>query len=123
MSINFSDLALTAALEPIPDVDSLVFKDRSDYKLIGTRVADVDNLTMVTGGGLYGSDIQLAGMLYAVYEKCPATYGRVLSANLDYIKSRPGIVDAFLVEGNDNVGELLDGVAIVARSTWQAFSG
>jgi isoquinoline 1-oxidoreductase beta subunit len=121
-SIDFSELALAAALEPIPDVDSLVFKDRSDYKLIGTRVGDVDNFTMVTGGGgLYGSDIQLPNMLYAVYEKCPATYGRVLNANLDYIKSRPGIVDAFLVEGNDNVGELLDGVAIVARSTWQAF--
>ena len=38
------------------------------------------------------------------------------------LKSRPGVVDAFSgCEGNDNVGELLDGVAIVARSTWQAF--
>ena len=70
---------------------------------------------------LYGSDLQLPDMLYAVYEKCPATYGRVVSANLDHIKAMPGIVDAFLVTGNDNVGELLDGVAIVARSTWQAF--
>jgi len=120
--IAFSDLALAAALEPIPDIDSLVFKARSDYKLIGTSVGDVDNHTMVIGGGgLYGSDIQLPDMLYAVYEKCPATYGKVLNANVDYIKSKPGIVDAFLVAGNDNVGELLDGVAIVARSTWQAF--
>ncbi|MDG2089796.1 MAG: molybdopterin-dependent oxidoreductase [Gammaproteobacteria bacterium] len=121
-SIAFADLALNAALEPIPDTDSLVFKDRSDYKIIGTSVGDVDNHTMITGGGgLYGSDIQLPDMLYAVYEKCPATYGRVQSANLGHIKTMPGIVDAFLVEGNDNVGELLDGVAIVARSTWQAF--
>jgi isoquinoline 1-oxidoreductase beta subunit len=120
--IPFSQLALAAAREPIPDINSLVFKARSDYKIIGTRVPDVDNHTIITGGGgLYGSDIQLPDMLYAVYEKCPATYGRVLSANLDHIKSLPGIVDAFLVEGNDNVGELLDGVAIVARSTWQAF--
>lgn len=121
-SLSFAELAIAAAREPIPDVDSLVFKDRSDYKLIGTRVADVDNHTFVTGGGhLYGSDIQLPGMLYAVYEKCPETYGRVKSANIEHIKSLPGIVDAFLVEGNDDVGELLDGVAIVARSTWQAF--
>ncbi len=120
--LPFSQLALAAAREPIPDINSLVFKARSDYKIIGTRVPDVDNHTIITGGGgLYGSDIQLPDMLYAVYEKCPATYGRVVSANLDQIKSLPGIVDAFLVEGNDNVGELLDGVAIVARSTWQAF--
>lgn len=121
-SMSFAELALVAAREPIPDVDALVFKARSDYKIIGTRIGDVDNHTFVTGGGhLYGSDIQLPGMLYAVYEKCPATYGRVISANLDHIKSLPGIVDAFLVEGNDNVGELLDGVAIVGRSTWQTF--
>ncbi|MBN4053320.1 xanthine dehydrogenase family protein molybdopterin-binding subunit [Haliea sp. AH-315-K21] len=120
--LGFAELAVAAALEPIPDIDSLVFKDRSDYKLIGTKVGDVDNHIMVTGGGgLYGSDIQLPDMLYAVYEKCAATYGKVVSANLDHIKSMTGIVDAFLVEGNDNVGELLDGVAIVARSTWQAF--
>ena len=121
-SLPFSELAEAAAFEPIPDIDSLVFKARSEYKIIGTSVGDVDNHIMVTGGGeLYGSDIQLPNMLYAVYEKCPATYGKVINANLDYIKSKPGIVDAFMVEGNDNVGELLDGVAIVAHSTWQAF--
>lgn len=121
-SIPFADLVMDAAMEAIPDVDTLTFKDRADYKIIGTHVGDVDNLTIVTGGDtLYGSDVKLPDMLFAVYEKCPATYGRAISANIDQIKSLPGVVDAFIVEGNDNVGELLDGVAIVARSTWQAF--
>jgi isoquinoline 1-oxidoreductase beta subunit len=120
-SFTFAELALDAAMQPLPDVDTLVFKPRSEYKIIGTRVHDVDIETIVTGRPLYGSDLNLPGMLYAVYEKCPATYGRVVSANLDQIKAMPGVVDAFLVTGNDNVGELLDGVAIVARSTWQAF--
>ena len=120
-ALTFAELALDAAIQPVPDVDTLVFKPRSEYTIIGTHVGDVDNHTIVSGASLYGSDIQLPGMLYAVYEKCPATYGRVVSVNLDHIKSLPGIVDAFMVEGNDNVGEMLDGVAIVARSTWQAF--
>ena len=121
-SLPFADLALDAAMQPLPDMDSLVFKARADYTIIGTHIGDVDNHIIVTGGdSLYGSDVKLPGMLYAVYEKCPATYGRVVGANLDHIKSLPGIVDAFLVEGNDDVTELLDGVAIVARSTWQAF--
>ncbi len=120
-SFTFAELALDAARQPLPDVDTLVFKPRSEYTIIGTRVPDVDIDTIVTGKPLYGSDLRLPGMLYAVYEKCPATYGRVVSANLDHIKAMPGILDAFLVTGNDNVGELLDGVAIVARSTWQAF--
>jgi isoquinoline 1-oxidoreductase subunit beta len=121
-SLPFADLALDAAMEPLPDMDSLVFKARADYTIIGTHIGDVDNHIIVTGGdSLYGSDVKLPGMLYAVYEKCPATYGRVVGANLDHIKSLPGIVDAFIVEGNEDVTELLDGVAIVARSTWQAF--
>lgn len=119
--IAFADLVMDAAMEPIPDVDSLVFKNREDYRILGTRVPDVDNHIIMTGGSLFGSDLQLPGMLYAVYEKCPATYGKVASANLDHIRTLPGVVDAFVVEGNDNAGELLDGVAIVARSTWQAF--
>ena len=121
-SLPFAELAIAAASESVPEVDSLVFKDRQDYYIIGTHVGDVDNQTIVTGGSsLYGSDVQLPGMLHAVYEKCPATYGRVISANLDHIKSLPGVVDAFVVEGNDDVTELLDGIAIVARSTWEAF--
>ena len=121
-SLPFADLALDAAMQPLPDMDSLVFKARADYTIIGTHIGDVDNHIIVTGGdSLYGSDVKLPGMLYAVYEKCPATYGRVVGANLDHIKSLPGIVDAFMVEGNEDVTELLDGVAIVARSTWQAF--
>ena len=120
-SLTFAELALDAARQPVPDVDTLFFKPRAEYTIIGTRVPDVDIDTIATGHPLYGSDLQLPDMLYAVYEKCPATYGRVVSANLDHIKAMPGIVDAFLVTGNDNVGELLDGVAIVARSTWQAF--
>ena len=121
-SLPFADLALDAAMQPLPDMDSLVFKARADYTIIGTHIGDVDNHIIVTGGdSLYGLDVKLPGMLYAVYEKCPATYGRVVGANLDHIKSLPGIVDAFIVEGNEDVTELLDGVAIVARSTWQAF--
>ena len=38
------------------------------------------------------------------------------------VKQLPGVVDAFLVEGNGKVEELLDGVAIVGTSTWAVFN-
>src|SRR5690606_35584579 len=57
----------------------------------------------------------------AAYEKCPATGGREKAANLDMIKSLPGVKDAFILEGNGLVAELMPGVAIVANSTWAAF--
>lgn len=120
--IPFKDLAAKAAMEKVPSARGLTFKDKKDYKIIGTAVTGVDNKALVTGESLFGVDVQLPGMLYAVYEKCPAFFGKVKSANLDEIKALPGIVDAFVLEGNDNELQLLDGVAIVAKSTWQAMS-
>ena len=43
------------------------------------------------------------------------------SFNLDEIKALPGVIDAFVVEGNGRPTEVMPGVAIVADSTWAAF--
>jgi isoquinoline 1-oxidoreductase beta subunit len=58
-------------------------------------------------------------MVYATYTKCPVFGGKVLSANVDEIKAKPGVRDAFVLDGIDG---LTSGVAIVADSTWNAFS-
>ena len=61
-------------------------------------------------------------MLYAVYEKSPVFGGKAVSANLDKIKSLPGVHNAFIIKGGTDLKGLLPGVAIVADSTWAAFS-
>jgi isoquinoline 1-oxidoreductase beta subunit len=76
----------------------------------------------VTGKPLFGIDQKLPGMVYAAYEKCPVYGGKVVSANVDRIKALPGVIDAFIIEGTDNVTGLAPGVAITATSTWAAFS-
>ena len=119
-NLTFAELASKAAQERVPAADTLTFKARADYQLLGTRISGVDNPALVNGEPLFGLDVQLPNMLYAVYEKCPAFFGTVKSANLDHVKTLPGVVDAFILQGNDNELELLDGVAIVAKSTWQA---
>jgi isoquinoline 1-oxidoreductase beta subunit len=119
--LGYGELAERAAAMPVPDPASVPLKAREDYKLLGTRVGGVDNRDIVTGAPLFGIDQALPGMLYATYQKCPATGGRVSSANLEEIKELPGVEDAFVVEGNDTVTELMPGVAIVAGSTWHAF--
>ena len=119
--LGYGKLAGAAARLPVPDVASVKLKDRSEFKLLGKYVTGVDNEKIVTGQPLFGIDTTLPGMLYAVYEKCPATGGRVASANLEQIKSMPGVKDAFVLDGNDNVNQLMPGVAIVAESTWAAF--
>jgi isoquinoline 1-oxidoreductase beta subunit len=117
---SFASLSDAAARQPVPDAASLVFAKPQAFRLLGTRVTGVDNHALVTGRPLFGIDQQLPGMLVAVYEKCPATGGRAVSANLEQVRALPGVVDAFILEGNGNVTELMPGVAIVARDTWSA---
>ena len=114
---TYGSLATKAATLTAPANVSL--KDPKDFKLIGTRVPGVDNRKIVSGAPLFGIDVKLPGMLYATYTKCPVFGGTVGTANLDEVKSRPGVRDAFVL---DNIAGLQSGVAVVADSTWNAFS-
>ena len=119
-SASYFELAAEAARLPVPDPASLRLKPVKDFSLLGRRITGVDNRALVTGKPLFGIDQVLPGMHYAVYQKCPATGGSVKDANLDAIKKLPGVVNAFVLEGNGDVTELMPGVAIVAKSTWAA---
>lgn len=121
-SMSYGQLATAAASQPVPAAADLKLKDKKDFKLIGTRITGADNLKLVTGQPLFGVDIQLPNMKVAVYEKCPAVGGKVVSANLDEIRRQPGVVDAFIVEGDGQVASVMPGVAIVADNTWAALS-
>lgn len=121
-SLKYSQLVAKAATLPVPAKEAVVLKDPKTYTLLGTRVPQYDSVKIATGQPLFGIDVKLPGMVYAVYEKCPAFGGKVVSANLDQIKALPGVKDAFVIEGNGKVKELVPGVAIVADSTWSAFS-
>ena len=120
--LTFGQLATLAAKQDVPESDSLMFKSREDYTIIGTSVSGVDNLVIATGAASFGIDTRVPGMLYAAYHKCPIIGGLADSANLDEIKALPGVVDAFIIKGNDNPRELLDGVAIVGTNTHAVFS-
>ena len=120
--LSYGELVAKASILPVPDEKSVKLKDPADFKLLGKRVTGVDNPKIVTGQSLFGIDVKLPGMLYAVYEKCPVFGGAPASANLPRIKTMPGVRDAFIVEGTDNVNGLMPGVAIIADSTWAAFN-
>jgi isoquinoline 1-oxidoreductase beta subunit len=120
--LTYGAVAAKAATLPAPDPKTLQLKKSADFKMLGRRVAGVDNRKIVTGQPLFGIDQHLPGMLYAVYEKAPATGGKVVSANIDDILRLPGVRDAFIIEGNGRPTEAMPGVAIVADSTWAAFS-
>lgn len=119
-SLSYGALAVAASQLSVPE--KVTLKPTSAYRLLGTRVTGVDNEDIVRGQPLFGIDQQLENLSYATFDKCPATGGRVLKANIEVIKALPGVQDAFLIEGNGVAEQLMSGVAIVADSTWAAFS-
>jgi isoquinoline 1-oxidoreductase beta subunit len=112
---KYTELLEKAAMLTLPTNPPL--KPSSAFKLLGTRVPGVDNPKIVTGAPLFGIDVQLPGMVYATYTKCPVFGGKVVSANIDAVKKQPGVRDAFVLDGIEG---LPSGVAVVADSTWNA---
>ncbi len=121
-SLTYGELATRAASLAPPDLRTVALKDPKDYTILGKPTHGVDVKAMTMGAPIYSIDFTLPGMLFAVFEKCPVFGGKVESANLDVIKSQPGVKHAFIVEGGSDLTSLLGGVAIVADSWWQAES-
>jgi isoquinoline 1-oxidoreductase beta subunit len=126
-TLTYGSLAARASRVKAPDLKTVAVKDPKDFRIIGKFTQGVDNPLIVTGKPLFGIDVTVPGMRYAVFEKCPVFGGKPVSANLDAIKALPGVRDAFLVLPEHPSGipdgiqtGLQPGVAIVADTWWQA---
>ncbi|HTC44431.1 MAG TPA: molybdopterin cofactor-binding domain-containing protein [Steroidobacteraceae bacterium] len=126
-SLTYGQLAAKAAKVIPPDMKTLVLKGASQYSIVGKSIGGIDSPKVVTGQPLFGIDVSVPGMRYAVFQKCPVFGGKVVSANVDAVKSLPGILNVFLVNPEGPTGlpdgmamGLQSGVAIVASSWWQA---
>ncbi|HSG33347.1 MAG TPA: molybdopterin cofactor-binding domain-containing protein, partial [Sphingomonadaceae bacterium] len=104
----------------IPDPRSLTLKDQKDFTIIGRAIGGIDSPRVVTGKPIFGVDTQLEGMVYAAYERSPVFGAKLASADLEAAKASPGVIDAFVLKGNDNPEMLVDGVAILSNNWWLA---
>ena len=105
-------LASAAAKLEVPAKPTL--KDPKEFKLIGTRVNDVDAHKIVTGQPLFGIDTRKEGMLFAMVSRAPA-YGKTLGEVND--------AAALKIEGVKKVVKIKNAVAVLATSTWAAKKG
>jgi isoquinoline 1-oxidoreductase subunit beta len=119
-SLTYGSLASRAAAVPAPDLDRVPLKNPKDFKIIGKSHAGVDSPLLVEGKPLFGIDVSVPGMLYAIFVKCPVFGGTALRFNEEAVKAIPGIREAFIVRGGQVFNGLVSGVAIVATSWWEA---
>ncbi|MEQ8861494.1 MAG: molybdopterin-dependent oxidoreductase [Pseudomonadales bacterium] len=128
-SRSFGQLAALAAEQPVPDPEMLSFKDPRSYTIIGTSIGGVDNLVIATGRAEFGLDVDIPGLKYATYTRCPRIGGKAVRFNEAEIRALPGVTDAFILQPDARSGKasmafleglaaLRGGVAIVGDDTW-----
>jgi len=108
-TLGFAELATAAAALPVPQ--EVVLKRAEEFTLIGKIIPSKSTPPKLDGSAQFGIDIRLPGMLYAVLHRSPVVGATLLDFDRDAVMARPGVVAAFAIP---------DGVAVVARSTWQA---
>ena len=108
-SVNYGALAAAAAkLTPPADVK---LKPHAQWRIVGQSPPRFDIPSKVDGSAVYGIDVRVPDMLYAAAAQCPVFGGKVKSVKADAIKGLPGV---------HSVAEIPGGVAVVAKSYWQA---
>ncbi len=123
-ALPYGALAREAATLSPPELDSVTLKSPKDYTIIGKFTGGVDSPRVLDGDRLFGIDVIVPHMSYAVYEKSPVFGGRIVRANIEEIRALPGVRAAFIVRGAAPEAAikmgLVDGVAIVADRWWDA---
>jgi isoquinoline 1-oxidoreductase subunit beta len=128
-SLGYGELAGKMAALPMPDLKTLKLKDPADFKIIGVSQTQRELPNILTGKPIFGIDVVVPDMLYAVFEKCGVFGGKVVSSNIDDIKKLPGVKNAFVVTRPDITDTVIpgdpgleNGIAIAAETWWHAQS-
>ena len=97
---------------PVPQNPTLKSPDK--FRYIGKPVKRRDTPEKITGRGIYGTDVQVPGMLVASIERCPVFGGKVKSFDA---------TAATRVKGVKHVVQVSNGIAVVADGFWTALQG
>ncbi len=112
-SIAYGDLTAMASTMPLP-TEKVELKKSGDFTLIGKGATRVDNHDVATGKAMYGLDVKVPGMVYAVIARAPAFGATVKSFDATAAKKVDGVLD---------VVQVPSGVAVIGKNTWAAISG
>ena len=111
-SINYGAVADAAGKLTPPDSKELKLKSPTEWKIIGKPVKRLDTLDKLDGSKKYAVDVQLPGMLNAIYIGSPVFGAKLVSIDGQAALKMPGVKKVLKVAD--------DGFAVVADTWWQA---
>ncbi|MGI9552456.1 MAG: molybdopterin cofactor-binding domain-containing protein [Aurantibacter sp.] len=128
-AIPFEELLIEASQIPLPETVEL--KQPGSFEIIGKRIPQVDLDQLVNGETKFSIDVQLPRMVYATVLKNPVFEGGIGSYDDTAARSVNGVVDIIELNNSAYGGRLIgpnspnfvNGIAVIANSTWAAFKG
>jgi isoquinoline 1-oxidoreductase subunit beta len=111
-SLHYGQLAHLASMQAIPE--NVHLKAANEFTIIGRPIARLDCADKINGKAKFGIDIKLPGMLYATVAHCPVFGGKPKHIDSKQARQVAGVLDVFTID---------EGVAILAKNTWSAFTG
>jgi isoquinoline 1-oxidoreductase beta subunit len=124
--LGYGQLAGAASGLPVPAADKVKLKEASAFRYIGkgtVRISDLNDIT--TGKAIYGQDVRLPGMKFAVIARTPVVGGKVASLDASAALKVPGVEKVVTIPGTPAPYKFgpVGGVAVIARNTWAAMKG
>ncbi len=124
--LGYGELAAAAAALPVPAADKVKLKEASAFRYIGkgtVRISDLYDIT--TGRAVYGQDVMLPGMKFAVIARPPVVGGKVASLDSSAALKVPGVEKIVTLQPTPAPYKFapLGGVAVIAKNTWAALKG
>ncbi|NRF71592.1 xanthine dehydrogenase family protein molybdopterin-binding subunit [Aquincola sp. S2] len=122
--IGYGELVARAAALPVPEKPAL--KDPREHRLIGRPLPAKNLDAIVRAQAVYGLDVRVPGMLFAVIERSPVINGRLARLDARAARAVPGVQQVIPLRGNtfpESELYIRDGAAVLASSTWAALQG
>ncbi len=110
--LGYGALAARAAKLPAPT--SVTLKQPSEWRLIGQPLPRIDSREKTNGLAMFGADVRLPDLHYAMIARAPSFGGTVASFDATLAKAIPDVVAVVPVP---------TGVAVIANNTWAAQRG
>jgi len=111
-TLTYGAVADAAAKLSPPDPKTVILKDPKQWTLIGQPLKRLDTIDKLDGSKKYAVDVQLPGMLNAIYFGSPVFGAKLKSLDDRQAINMPGVKRVLKVSD--------DGYAVVADTWWQA---
>ena len=118
--LAYGELVEDAAKLPVPD--DVALKNPKDYKILRKPLPRQDTPLKTNGKAIFGLDMKIPGMLYAVVERNTRFLGKIKSFDDKAAKQVPGVRHVLKVQMNV-FSHKREGIAVVADNLWSAMQG